>query len=133
MGRSAQRGSYLSAGDLRLHYGLGKRSRVDVLEVHWPDGRVQRIEDVPFNRFVTMEEGKGMTRQMPPWARCVLVMSCVVGALCLRTARAGPEGRRCGAKQDSTRLTVARTQRFAHTKRSPKPFKKRQGLEAKTS
>jgi len=47
MGRSAQRGSYLSAGDLRLHYGLGKRSRVDVLEVHWPDGRVQRIEDVP--------------------------------------------------------------------------------------
>ena len=80
------RGSYLSAGDLRLHYGLGKRSRVDVLEVHWPDGRVQRIEDVPVNRFVTMEEGKGMTRQMPLRARCVLVMSCVVGALCLKTA-----------------------------------------------
>jgi len=59
-------GSYLSASDLRLHYGLGRRSRVDLIEVHWPDGRVEKIEHVPANRFVTVEEGRGVTRQLTP-------------------------------------------------------------------
>jgi hypothetical protein len=59
-------GSYLSASDLRLHYGLGQRSSVDLIEVHWPDGRVEKIEHVPANRFVTVEEGWGVTRQLTP-------------------------------------------------------------------
>jgi len=59
-------GSYLSASDLRLHYGLGKRSRVDLIEVHWPDGRVEKTGGAPANCFVTVEEGKGITRRAPP-------------------------------------------------------------------
>ncbi len=59
-------GSYLSASDLRLHFGLEKRSRVDLIEVHWPDGKVERVPNVPANNFLTVEEGKGLVRLTPP-------------------------------------------------------------------
>jgi len=59
-------GSYLSSSDPRLHYGLGKKSRVDSIEIHWPDGRVETVKDVSVNRFLTIEEGKGVTRALPP-------------------------------------------------------------------
>jgi hypothetical protein len=59
-------GSYLSSNDPRLHYGLGKRSKIDVIEVHWPDGKVEAIQNVPANRFVTIEEQKGLTRTSLP-------------------------------------------------------------------
>ena len=38
--------SYYSHDDLRVHFGLGSRSRVDEIEVRWPSGRVQRLKDV---------------------------------------------------------------------------------------
>lgn len=37
-------GSYLSAGDPRVHFGLGSASSVASVEVAWPSGAVQRIE-----------------------------------------------------------------------------------------
>jgi hypothetical protein len=54
-------GSYLSAHDPRLHYGLGKKSKIDLIEIHWPDGKVEAVQDVAANRFVTIEEQKGIT------------------------------------------------------------------------
>src|ERR1700730_10784674 len=54
-------GSYLSSNDPRLHYGLGKKSKVDLIEIHWPDDKVEVINDVPANRFITIEEQKGIT------------------------------------------------------------------------
>jgi enediyne biosynthesis protein E4 len=59
-------GSYLSSSDLRLHYGLGKTTKVDVIEVHWPDGKVETVRDVAANFFLTIEEGKGLVRTTPP-------------------------------------------------------------------
>jgi len=38
--------SYLSSEDPRLHFGLGKETRVDELVVRSPDGRVTRLRDV---------------------------------------------------------------------------------------
>jgi ASPIC/UnbV protein len=56
-------GSYLSSSDLRLHYGLGRRTSADLVEVHWPDGRVESAQNVATNQFVTMQEGAGIVKQ----------------------------------------------------------------------
>jgi tetratricopeptide (TPR) repeat protein len=39
-------GSYLSASDPRLHFGLGADRTVDTVEVRWPSGTVQRFRSV---------------------------------------------------------------------------------------
>ena len=59
-------GSYLSSNDPRLHFGLGKRAKVDLIEVHWPDGKVETIKDMAANLFVTIAEEKGIVRKSPP-------------------------------------------------------------------
>ena len=59
-------GSYLSSSDPRLHYGLGKRDRVDSIEVHWPDRNVELVQNAPINHFLTIEEGKGLSKITPP-------------------------------------------------------------------
>ncbi|HKV40161.1 MAG TPA: CRTAC1 family protein [Blastocatellia bacterium] len=56
-------GSYLSQSDLRLHFGLEKRTKVDLIEVHWPSGVVDKITGVSPNRIVTIQEGKGVVSQ----------------------------------------------------------------------
>jgi len=48
-------GSYLSASDGRVHFGLGKDSRATV-EIFWPDGKRQVLEDVEADRIVTVKE-----------------------------------------------------------------------------
>jgi len=47
---------YLSANDLRVHFGLGSRERADRIEIRWPSGLVQVLEDVAVDRFLTIEE-----------------------------------------------------------------------------
>jgi hypothetical protein len=49
--------SYLSHSDPRLHFGLGDRKTVDSVEVRWPDGAVQRLGEVPVNRFIKIVQG----------------------------------------------------------------------------
>ncbi len=61
-------GSYLSGSDLQLHYGLGARTQVDVIEIHWPDEKTEFIRDVAINRFLTIEEGKGLVKESSPSA-----------------------------------------------------------------
>jgi hypothetical protein len=50
-------GSYLSQSDLRLHFGLGASTRMDQVEVRWPDGKRQTFHDVPANHFYLLKEG----------------------------------------------------------------------------
>jgi hypothetical protein len=45
---------YLSQGDLRAHFGLGSAKKVDVIEIRWPDGRVQKLTDVGANQILTV-------------------------------------------------------------------------------
>jgi hypothetical protein len=52
-------GSYLSASDPRLHFGLGEAARADLVEVRWPGGLVERWTDVPADRMLTLREGTG--------------------------------------------------------------------------
>ena len=62
-------GSYLSSNDPRLHFGLGKKTNVDLVEIHWPDGKVEAVRNIPVDNFLTIEEGKGITHTAPPSAR----------------------------------------------------------------
>ena len=45
-------GSYLSASDPRLHFGLGEAQRVDELLVHYAGGRALRARGVPADRVL---------------------------------------------------------------------------------
>ena len=54
-------GSFFSQNDLRLHFGLGDARRVDLLEIRWPDGSVERIRDLAVDRIVTVKEGSGIS------------------------------------------------------------------------
>jgi len=51
--------SYYSYNDPRLHFGLGNNRKVDLIEVRWPSGAVERFRDVEVNRLVTLREGSG--------------------------------------------------------------------------
>ncbi len=50
-------GSYLSASDPRLHFGLDGSDRVDVLEVTWPSGKVDRFTALAADRAYLVREG----------------------------------------------------------------------------
>ncbi|MFN2532522.1 MAG: CRTAC1 family protein [Pyrinomonadaceae bacterium] len=56
-------GSYLSQNDFRLHFGLQERTKVDLLEVRWPGGTIDKISNVPVNRIITVKEGRGAVEQ----------------------------------------------------------------------
>ena len=50
-------GGYISQSDFRLHFGLGNSTKIDVLEIRWPRGLVQKLENIVGNRIVTIREG----------------------------------------------------------------------------
>jgi hypothetical protein len=54
-------GSYLSASDLRAHFGLGTSPAVAAVIVEWPDGSRERFTDVGVNTRVTLRRGTGKT------------------------------------------------------------------------
>jgi len=49
-------GSYVSAHDPRVHFGLGPAPAVTEIEIRWPDGTVQRIRNVNADRLLTIEQ-----------------------------------------------------------------------------
>ena len=53
--------SYLGQSDTRVHVGLGRTARIDRLEIQWPAGSTEVIQDVPVNQIVTVTEGQGIT------------------------------------------------------------------------
>jgi enediyne biosynthesis protein E4 len=57
-------GGYFSQNDLRVHFGLGKSDKVDVLEIHWPSGQVDTLKDIKPNQVIFVKEGEGITRTM---------------------------------------------------------------------
>lgn len=57
-------GSYLSAHDPRLHFGLGKGSRIEKIVVRWPNGQVDTLQEAPLDTYIEITEGKGLTKRM---------------------------------------------------------------------
>jgi len=52
--------SYMSAQDPRVHFGLGQRKSIDLLEITWPSGIVDKLTNVPINQIITVKEGTGI-------------------------------------------------------------------------
>ena len=50
-------GSYLSASDSRAHFGLGSAKQATV-EIIWPSGKRQVLENVAADRIVTVKESE---------------------------------------------------------------------------
>jgi enediyne biosynthesis protein E4 len=54
-------GSFMSSHDPRILLGLGKRTKLDWVEVQWPQpgGGVERLTNIPVDRYITIVEGTG--------------------------------------------------------------------------
>jgi hypothetical protein len=48
--------SYISQNDMRLHFGLGAATRVDSVDVRWPDGTTSKLTNVKANQIVTIRK-----------------------------------------------------------------------------
>jgi len=47
---------YLSQNDARMHFGIGDAEKVDFVEIKWPSGKTQRVEDLDANQILTITE-----------------------------------------------------------------------------
>ena len=58
-------GSYLSQNDFRLHFGLGKESNIDSVEIRWPSGLMEQLHNLAADNFYTLVEGRGIQLTAP--------------------------------------------------------------------
>jgi enediyne biosynthesis protein E4 len=60
--------SYLSQNDLRLHFGLGTAKKMESVEIRWPNGAVETLQNVAADCIYTIVEGAGIrdTKTLPP-------------------------------------------------------------------
>jgi len=83
-------GSYLSGRSLEAHFGLGNPAVVDVLTIHWPDGKDTVLKDLPSDRMVTIHKTPGDydfsgtidLRDFAAYQRCLASASVVISPLC---------------------------------------------------
>ncbi|MDA2926508.1 CRTAC1 family protein [Acidobacteria bacterium AH-259-G07] len=62
--------SFMSHNDMRTHFGVGNATKIERIEIWWPSGQYDSVEDITVNQFLTITEGKGVTsrqkRQLCP-------------------------------------------------------------------
>jgi hypothetical protein len=63
-------GSYISANDRRLHFGLGDAANAGTLEIHWPSGSRETVKLPAVDRIYTITEGEGITGALCGGAPC---------------------------------------------------------------
>jgi hypothetical protein len=51
--------SYLSQSDLRLQFGLGAVNQMESVQIRWPNGNVEMLQDLPGDYIYTVVERKG--------------------------------------------------------------------------
>ena len=61
-------GSYACSNDPRVHLGLGDATRVERIQIRWPDGTLEEFGAMPTDQAVTLEKGNGhpSTPEPPP-------------------------------------------------------------------
>ena len=55
-------GGYSSQNDMTLHFGLGAATKLDKVEIKWPDGSSETVEIPGIDRKLTVIEGKGVAK-----------------------------------------------------------------------
>ncbi len=58
--------SYISNNDMRVHFGLGAATKVDLVTVRWPSGRVENFEGLSVDEIHTLKEGGGTAAGSDP-------------------------------------------------------------------
>jgi len=58
-------GSYLSASDKRVHFGLGSESVAKSIEIRWPSGIVQTLKDIVGDQIFQIDEPAAMPPAAP--------------------------------------------------------------------
>jgi hypothetical protein len=61
--------SYLSQSEKTMTFGLGSAREVDELSVHWPDGQVQRFQDLASRQEVLIVQGWEELRRVDSLAK----------------------------------------------------------------
>ena len=51
--------SYISQNDMRVHFGLGVRAKIDAVQVRWPSGLVEHFDNLSADTIHTLKEGSG--------------------------------------------------------------------------
>jgi enediyne biosynthesis protein E4 len=57
---------YMSASDPRIHFGLGKRTKIQSLQITWPSGQVDKLENLPVDQIIAVKEGAGIVPRKFP-------------------------------------------------------------------
>jgi len=47
---------YLSQNDPRMHFGLAKNGIIEIIEIKWPSGKLQVLENIKANQILTIKE-----------------------------------------------------------------------------
>nr|WP_263355280.1 CRTAC1 family protein [Acidicapsa acidisoli] len=65
-------GSYISASDRRLHFGLGDATDAGTAEIHWPSGAKELVKLPAEDRIYTITEAKGITAALCGGSSCMV-------------------------------------------------------------
>jgi hypothetical protein len=58
-------GSYFSQNDLRMHFGLGEAKAVEMVEIRWLSGQVDKLKDLEPNQLYVIQEGGKILKSGP--------------------------------------------------------------------
>jgi hypothetical protein len=58
-------GSYYSQNDLRLHYGVDAATKIDSIEITWPSGTKDTLNNLAVNNLYVIQEGGKVLKTMP--------------------------------------------------------------------
>jgi enediyne biosynthesis protein E4 len=56
----------MSASDPRIHFGLGKRTKIQSLQITWPSGQVDKLENLRVDQTIAVKEGTGIVPRKFP-------------------------------------------------------------------
>jgi hypothetical protein len=57
--------SYCSQSELPLAFGLGRNDKIDRVEIEWPNGKVEKLQNLAANQLYVLKEGAGISESKP--------------------------------------------------------------------